>query len=90
MNNLTTKEEPCGGTFVVPPISKLDIEIYDTQNSKWAQAKYLVHGYDDVLWTDDLSLAIMFLAENLRKVANEPKKDMEGFCADCGERCDYC
>lgn len=37
----------------------VDIEVYDT-GDKWAQAKYLVHGFNDVLWTDDLNQAIYF------------------------------
>jgi hypothetical protein len=39
----------------------VDIEIYDTTKDSWAQAKYLVHGIDDVLWTDNLDQALQFL-----------------------------
>ena len=48
-------------------IRKLDIEIYDTETNKWAQARYLVHGHDDVLWTDNLDSAIGFLRESCDK-----------------------
>jgi hypothetical protein len=44
----------------------LDIEIYDTETNSWAQAKYLVHGYDDVFWTDSLDDAIAFLKQNIK------------------------
>ncbi len=44
----------------------LDIEVYDEYGPDvWAQAKYLVHGYDDVLWTNDLSAAVKYLQEQL-------------------------
>jgi hypothetical protein len=51
-------------------IRLLDIEIYDTEKSKWAQGRYLVHGHDDVLWTDDLDSALEFLRESA-----QPKHD---------------
>ena len=44
----------------------VDIEYYEKYgNEEWAQAKYLVHGIDDVLWTNDLDLAVEFLKESL-------------------------
>lgn len=42
----------------------VDVEIYDTDD-KWAQARYLVHGHDDVLWTDDIEGVLSFLRESL-------------------------
>jgi hypothetical protein len=42
-------------------LGTLDIEIYNTHNDTWAQGKYLVHGFDDVLWTDDLDAAVQYL-----------------------------
>jgi len=46
-------------------IAKLDIEIYEKWGGdEWAQAKYLVHGYDDVLWTNNLEDALQFLKES--------------------------
>lgn len=48
---------------------KLDIEIYEEYGDKfWAQCKYLVHGYSDVLWADDLNEAIKFLKESLEEL----------------------
>ena len=48
----------------------LDIEIYDPELDPFAQGRYLVHGHDDVLWTDDLEAALSFLRE-----AADPKND---------------
>ena len=46
-------------------IRSLDIEIYDTSISQtWEQGRYLVHGHDDSLWTDDLDAALEFLRES--------------------------
>ena len=46
-------------------IRKLDVEIYD-KNDEWAQGRYLVHGHDDVLWTDNPEHALEFLKESLK------------------------
>ena len=48
-------------------IGTLDIETFDTNDKEddWAQAKYLVHGFDDVLWTDNISAAVDYLKESL-------------------------
>jgi len=46
-------------------IRALDIEIYKPGGS-WAQARYLVHGHDDSLWTDSIEDAIAFLRESLK------------------------
>ena len=43
---------------------RLDIEVYESSN-EWAQARYLVHGYDDVLWTDDLDEALLMLRDSI-------------------------
>ena len=43
------------------PIRRLDIEIYDTQVCDWAQGRYLAHGHDDALWTDDIEMALTFI-----------------------------
>lgn len=45
-------------------IRVLDIEIYDTKVETWAQGRYLVHGHDDSLWTDDIDAALEFLRES--------------------------
>lgn len=48
---------------------KLDIEIHEIfGKDEWAQAKYLVHGYDDVLWTNDITDALDFLRQDLIKL----------------------
>jgi len=47
-------------------IRTLDIEIYDTDSDIWAQGRYLVHGHDDVLWTDDVDDAMNFLGESMK------------------------
>lgn len=45
-------------------IRVVDIEIYDPKVDSWAQARYLVHLHDDVLWTDDLEAALNALRES--------------------------
>lgn len=49
----------------MPKLGIIDVEIYDTKDDSWAQAKYLVHGYDDVLWTDDPEQAAIFVRESI-------------------------
>jgi hypothetical protein len=46
-------------------IGTLDIEIYEKAGSGWAQAKYLVRGFGDILWTDDLGEALAFLKQSI-------------------------
>ena len=43
----------------------VDIEIYDPEKEHWAQGRYLVHGADDVYWTDDIDEALSFLRDSL-------------------------
>ncbi len=44
----------------------VDIEIYDSNIiDEWPQGEYLVHGYDDVLWTDNLDDALSFLKQSI-------------------------
>jgi len=60
--------------------TRLDVEIYDEfGENHWAQARYLVHGYDDVLWTDDIRQVLLFLEEDLEKLSNniDEKKNTE-------------
>jgi len=45
-------------------IRHLDIEIY-SPDDKLAQGRYLVHGHDDVLWTDDIEQVLLFLEQSL-------------------------
>ena len=42
----------------------LDIEIYNPKETPWAQGRYLVHGHNDVFWTDSLDDALGFLRES--------------------------
>jgi hypothetical protein len=46
----------------------LDIEIYDSQEDggpQAPQARYLVHGHDDVFWTNSIDDALQFLRQSL-------------------------
>ena len=45
-------------------IRYLDIEIHSTEDEQ-AQGRYLVHGHDDVLWTDDIEQVLLFLEQSL-------------------------
>lgn len=45
-----------------------DIEVYPEGDiGGWEQAKYLVHGFYDVLWTDDLVAALEFLKQSVER-----------------------
>ena len=68
-------------------LGTIDIEVYEKGE---AQAIFLVHGYDDVFWTDDLTEAVQVFTQALRTLSKKPREYMGGFCADCGEHCDYC
>jgi hypothetical protein len=47
-------------------IRHLDIEVYDEWGSgHWAQAKYLVHGREDVMWTNSIDEALAYLRSDL-------------------------
>ncbi len=48
-------------------IRNLEIEIYNPEKGKWAQGRYLVHGHDDVLWTNDIDEALQFLRVSASK-----------------------
>lgn len=48
------------------PKITLDIEVYELYGEGYfAQCKYLVHTYSDVLWTNDLDEAMSFLRDSL-------------------------
>ena len=50
----------------------LDIEVFDEYGEGvFVQAKYLVHGYDDVLWTNSLDDAIDYLKWSLLEMEKE-------------------
>lgn len=54
----------------------LDIEIYEEWGEHvWAQEKYLVHGYSDILWTSSLNHALSFLKESLIELEGGKIKD---------------
>lgn len=36
----------------------------------WPQARFLVHGLDDLLWTDDIDAAVAYIREELTRVKN--------------------
>lgn len=52
-----------------------DIEVYDLNiKDDWRQGKYLVHGYEDVLWTDDLEAAVEVIRESCEEcLSSDPK-----------------
>ena len=49
----------------------VDIEVYDKNADKWAQAAYLAHGYSDIHWTDDLDSALNFLKPQIIEAEEE-------------------
>ena len=49
-----------------------DVEVYDPKiDDEWRQAKFLVHGIDDVLWTDDIDAAVAFIKESCLRALDE-------------------
>lgn len=53
---------------------RVDIEIYKNYGgAHWAQAKYLVHGLDDVLWTNSIENALAYLKSELERLENNPE-----------------
>ena len=45
---------------------KVGIEVYDKfGEGYWAQSRYLVHGVQDVLWTNDIYEAFSFLRDGI-------------------------
>jgi len=46
----------------------LDIECYDTTENTWAQAAFLVHGVDDVYWTNCPTEAANYIKEDLARI----------------------
>ena len=47
---------------------QLEIICYpDYTEHTFAQAKYLVHGFDDVLWTNDYLAAVQYLTQELQR-----------------------
>lgn len=56
-------------------ILTLDIELH--KKDGWSQAKYLVHCYSDVLWTDSLEEAFDALKEGFAEFEKRYEKEME-------------
>jgi len=54
-------------------IGFLDIELHKKGSDSFSQRKYLVHGWDDVLWTDNLDEAIKFLHQQMELMESEPQ-----------------
>jgi hypothetical protein len=53
-------------------IYTFEIEVYDENIAdSWPQGKYLVRGYNDVLWTNNLGQAIKFISESCKKALEE-------------------
>lgn len=49
-----------------------DITIYEKYGGEeWAQTRFLVHGYDDILWTNDKEEAIKFLAYSIGRAIGQ-------------------
>jgi hypothetical protein len=48
---------------------KVDIEMHDKESCangpKFVQAKFLVHGFNDVMWTDSIEYALSYIREEL-------------------------
>lgn len=56
----------------VVPDWLLDIEVYnDWGDEYWAQAPFLVHGIDDVLWTESVDAVLAYLREELERARKE-------------------
>ena len=46
----------------------IDVEVHNPLMEKSAQAKFLVHGYDDLLWTDDPEAAAQYVKESIMQM----------------------
>jgi len=56
-------------------IGTLDIEIYDDEIvDNWRQGKFLVRGYEDVMWTDDIEEALGFFRESIEMLIKNSKE----------------
>ena len=59
----------------MPQIGYIDVEVWDMENEDWAQGKFLVHGYDDVLWTDDADEAAKYVKESIIQKEKSCRKE---------------
>ncbi len=44
----------------------LDVELHTPDDT--SQAKYLVHGYDDLLWTNNIKDVLLFLKYQIQQI----------------------
>lgn len=51
----------------------IEVEIFSEEDN--AQARYLVRGYDDVYWSDDIDLVVDVVRQELERIADEDGKD---------------
>ena len=51
----------------------LDVEIYDLKSDPPPQAKYLVHGHDDIYWTNNIEDVLYFLRVSLEEIERRQK-----------------
>jgi len=61
----------------------LDVEIYkDWGSHTWAQENFLVHGYDDVLWTSNVDSAVGYLRSDLLRIMPNAQQGVQptAFC----------
>ena len=50
----------------------LDVHIYKEHgDGHWAQDHYLVHGIDDVVWTDSIDAVVNYLRAELERLEKE-------------------
>ncbi len=56
----------------MPSLGGLDIILHKKDNL-FSQCKYLIHGYDDVFWTDDLDEALGILKSQLLLMEEKTK-----------------
>lgn len=67
-------------------ILTVDIEVYNRGGlgENRAQARYLVHGHDDVAWTDSIDEAMGFLKHSLERFEEEELIEMakKGYTTD--------
>lgn len=60
-------------------LATFDIEVYTKWGKDvWPQARYLVHGWLDVLWTNDIDAAMEFLRESALEMASRTEAAADG------------
>ena len=66
-------------------IGIIDIEIYDLKKDKNAQMKYLIHGYKDSFWTNNLNEVTKIIKENIKKIISEKSYKCNSKCSNCSK-----